>query len=233
MAEAAKRTRQRYASHRGDAYAGEAHDTENQIALEESSHRADGKSAHVISVVDVQRGGLPTGQQEYPVVQGGQIGDGEHEQTPRAQNTTGLPQGRHRVFKRHEITVPDDHIEMPVRCGEFCRLEIHPLEVRRRLGFGIAPVLLVVDDWAARPAQLIAQEQGLLALMGLDLQDASPGRAQAPDGASDLPRDGQFDPRVPEFAGGMGTKQRAQRSVMWIGPDVAGRGGPARPAPTR
>jgi len=56
---------------------------------------------------------------------------------------------------------------------------------------------LVVDDRAFRPDKLIAEEQGLLAVLGLDLEQPAPRQGQAPDHAGDLPDDGALDQLMP------------------------------------
>ena len=89
-------------------------------------------------------------------------------------------------------------MKLTARCGKLRRLEI---DLRRYLFppcFRTTYVLLVVDDRTFWSDKLIAEEQGLQPLLGLDLEEAALGTAPGPgSGVGDLTDDSHFDPLMP------------------------------------
>jgi hypothetical protein len=174
----------------------------------------------MVSVADVQGGRLKAGQQQEPIVQGGQVGQSDNHDAAWLQDPAGLPERRGGVFQSDEVAVPDHQIEMIIRRGKRLSIAIYLGEVGLGSGVGIAYVVKIIDDGSLWPDELIPEEQGLLSTPGLDLQQAAVAESKPPNFAGDLADDRPFNALMPSPA--HRRRRRFQRSpVVRVGLDSA------------
>ena len=173
-------------AHRGEPHPGDPQKFEPEVAGEKLRHRTDSEAANVVTVADMKRRRLAARQQQQAVVQGGEVGDGHHENASGPQYPPRLPQGGTEILHRDQLAVPDHQVEVAVGGGECRCLDIDMMEVRRGAHGRIAGVFTVVDSGTARVGKLVTEQQGLTAARRLDLQEAAAIGRQGLDHAGDL-----------------------------------------------
>jgi hypothetical protein len=197
MTQAAERPGQHSAGNRGQPDAADPQDREAEVMAEEPGHGGGGEPSHVVAAADVQRRGLTAGQQEQAVVQGRQVGRGEQRHAAWLEYPAQLAQGRPEVLHGHQFPVPDHQVKPPADGGKRRFLDVDPDEIGRRPDRRVPAVLVVVDDRALRPGELVAEEQGVPSLPGVQMEKTAPARSERPDQAADLRDHRCFDVLMP------------------------------------